>query len=376
MSRGLLPRNSTSHVRRTPVRRNPPRLRGIQIGAVIFMAACLGGFLAVSYAPSFAAKTLEIHGATFTSPEIIRSILGMDGSPNTFRIETDRAAEKMVRLPAIQSASVVAKLPSTVVVTIVERVPRLVWAIGENRYVVDQDGLLFGLVDSAGNPIPSSAGPLPTPGGPSPTPASPTPRVTRTPTASVESPSPSPMPKKTPTKAPGKATPTKPGAKPSATPAAASGSPGPTYDPSLIPSLAPAPTADPGATSGPSALGLPVVFDRRESDAGLTLGGVIDPTNLDAGYRLANLTPTEVGTKAASLAVVIDDVHGFTVSSGPDGWVAEFGFYAPTVRQTTVIPTLVRDLRSTLAYYGEAKVAWVFLVSDVSSNHIDTVILR
>jgi len=347
--------------------------------AAIFMAACLAGIVAVSVAPSFAARTLEIHGATFTSEQIIRSILGMDGSPNAFRIDTAVAEEQLVRLPAVETATVSVRLPSTVIVTISERVPKLVWAIGDQRYVVDEDGAIFGLVDSAGNPIPSSVGPLGSP-TPAASGASPTPTASGTPRGSASAtPSPSPMPTKSPTKAPAKATPTKPGTKASATAstsAGPSGSPGPTYNPSLVPSLAAPPTADPAASSGPHALGLPVVFDRRASDAGLTLGGIVDPVNLDAGYRLANLTPTDVGSKVPQLAVVLDDLHGFTLSSIPAGWVAEFGFYAPTVRQVTVIPDQVRTLRSLLLQYGEAHVAWVWLVGDVSGNHVNTYLPR
>jgi hypothetical protein len=74
--------------------------------------------------------------------------------------------------------------------------------------------------------------------------------------------------------------------------------------------------------------------------------------------------------------VVLDDDHGFTVSSVPTGWVAEFGFYASTVRKVTVIPEQVRDLRSLLLQYGEAHVAWVWLVADVSGNGVITVVPR
>jgi hypothetical protein len=351
------------------------------------MVACLGGIFAVIVAPSFSARTLEIHGTTFTSQSIIRSILGMDGAPNVFRIDTDRAAEQLVRLPAVQSASVQVRLPSTIVVNIVEREPKLVWTIGGSRYVVDQDGLLFGLVDSAGNPIASSVGPLATPMVGASSSASGTMNNASPSGAPIASPSPTPSPtpkptatpRKSPTKPPAKATPTKAGAKGTTAPSAiasASESQGATYDASLMPSLAPAPTADPAATSGPAALGLPVVFDRRASDAGLGFGGMVDEINLDAGYRLARLTPTDVGSSAAALAVVLDDEHGFTVSSVPEGWVAEFGFYTPTVRQVTVIPLQVQTLKSLLAAYGEAHVAWVWLVGDVSGSHVNTYLPR
>ena len=146
---------------------------------------------------------------------------------------------------------------------------------------------------------------------------------------------------------------------------------------SLIPSLAPAPTPDPAAIARPGAVSLPVVFDRSSADAGLGLGGVVDPVDLDAGYRLAGLTPADVGSSSRALAVVLDDVHGFTLSSVPPGWVAEFGFYTPAVptppiRPDTIIPDQVRTLRSLFAYYGEAHVAWVRLVGDVSQNHVNT----
>jgi len=44
------------------------------------------------------------------------------------------------------------------------------------------------------------------------------------------------------------------------------------------------------------------------------------------------------------------------------------------VRQTSVIPYQVRDLRSAIAHLGESHIAWVRLVSDVSENHSFTVI--
>ncbi len=336
------------------------------------MAVCLVGTVAVSVAPSFAARTLEIHGATFTSGSIIRSILGLNGSPNVFRLETDGAAAELVRLPAVRSASIQVRLPSTVVVQIVEREPKLVWVVGGTRYVVDQDGLIFGLVDSAGNPIPSDAGPLATPAPGTPGPAASGSGSPVAPTATpTPQPTPTPTSEPTPTPSPGKAT-TKPGTKSSGP----SPSPTATYDPSLIPSLAPAPTPAPGSSSGPGALGLPVVFDRRASDAGLDLGSYVDPINLDAGYRLAGLTPADVGSTTGALAVVVDDARGFTVSSVPPGWVAEFGFYAPTVRKVTVIPEQVRDLRSMFVNYGESHVAWVRLVADVSEGRVNTYLSR
>ncbi len=386
VSRGLPNRRSGSQVRRTPAKREPRRLRSVQIVAAFLMAVCLFGIAGLISASPFSGRVLEIHGARFTSESIIRKIVGMDGAPNLFRLATDRAAAELVRLPAVKSASVQVRLPSTVIVDIVEREPKLVWVIGEAHFVVDQEGLLFGQVDSAGNPIVSSAGPLPT--------TSPDSGATTTPGAAASiatsgdsgrpsatltpKPTPTPKPSTTPTRNP-KATPTKPGVKvsppPSARPSPA-GPPTPTPNPSIVPSLAAAPTAGSDAASGPHALALAIVYDRRAADAGLRLGGVIDAVNLDAGYRLASLTPADVGSTASGLAVVLDDDHGLTLSSVPTGWVAQFGFYAPNVRKVAVIPEQVRVLGSMLAQFGEAKVFWVFLVSDISSDHLSTYLPR
>jgi hypothetical protein len=118
------------------------------------------------------------------------------------------------------------------------------------------------------------------------------------------------------------------------------------------------------------------VFDRRADAAGLTLGSYVDPITLDAGFRLAGIKPSDLHSSAAGLSVVVDDEHGFTMSSGEGGWVAEFGFYTETIRKDTVIPMQVRDLRSALDHFGESKVAWVYLMSDVSESHINTVIVK
>jgi hypothetical protein len=374
MSRNPPPRRYQGHVRHTPARRDGPPLQTVQVLAACFMAICLAGVVALSVAPGFAARTLEIHGAKFTSQSIIVSIVGFEVGPNLFGLRTDRAAEQLAALPAVESASVRVKLPSTIVVTLTEREPRLIWAIGSERYAVDSDGLLFGLVDAAGNPIPSSAGPLTSAEpGVSPSEAGsggPSGSLGSTSAAATAKPAATPVrtaaPKGTPAKT------VKASAVPSARPAASLTA----AEASLLPSLAPLPTSDSGAAAGPQALGLPVVFDRRAADAKLTLGDIIDQVNLDAGYRLANLIPADVGTSSTTLIASVDDTHGFTISSVPAGWVAEFGFYAPTVRNVSVIPEQVRDLRSLLLAYGDAHVAWVWLVADVSSSHVNTYLPR
>jgi hypothetical protein len=409
-------RRSGLQVRRQPIRRATPRLRASQIYALVLMFLCVLTIISLGGSPLFDARHLEVYGARFTGQQTVSEIVGMDGSPNLFRLRTDRVAQALAELPAVESVRVEVRLPDTVVVTVVERQPKLIWVIGDRRYVVDDTGLLFGQVDSVGNPIypPPGSAPAagssapaasaPAPGSSAPASSAPgssapgssagqstsasspddsasagaadasgpnqllawvavakaTPKPTPKPTAKV---TPKPTPKPT-----AKVTP-KPTPKPTAVP-----SPTATLVPA--PSLLPVPTADPSATAGPQVVNLPAVYDRRAADADLTLGDVIDPIALDAAYRLASLTPTDVGSEAPSLDVVLDDQFGFTLSSGPNGWVADFGFYTETLRKDTVIPTQVRDLRSLLLNYGENHVAWVWLVADIADNHVDTYLAK
>jgi hypothetical protein len=407
MRRDLPFHRSGMQVRRPPIRRATPRLRSTQIFALVFMFLCLLTVISLGGSQSFGAKHLEVHGARFTGEQTVSRIVGMSGSPNLFRLRTDRIAATLAELPAVESVRIDLQLPDTVVVTVIERQPRLIWVIGQRRYVVDDTGLLFGEVDAAGNPIetqpvtptPSrsaapapgesgsgapasgdSAGPDATDAGSSdagPTipldgrvaPAATSGTAAMAAKAAKATPKPTPKPTAKPKVTP-KATPK---ASPTATPTAAAS---PTSGFASAPSLLPVPTADPAAAPGARAVNLPLVYDRRTLDSGLTIGAVIDPIALDAGYRLAGLTPAQVGSNAPRLDVVLDDQFGFTLSSGAVGWVAQFGFYTETLRKDTVIPMQVRDLRELLLNYGEKHVAWVWLVADISDSRLNTYLTR
>ena len=394
-------RRSGLQVRRQPIRRASPRLRGAQMYSLVLMFMCLMTAISLSGSPAFEARHLLVNGARFTGEPVVRAIVGIDGSPNLFRLRTDRIASALVDLPAVQSVRVEVKLPDTITVTVVERQPRLVWVVGDQRFVVDDTGLLFGKVDEAGDPIDLPAGYTPPlPGGdrsPATSGQSGKPSATGSPAAATGSASdaatdtstaatdgsttgrtgrragqpvlaaPRPTPKPTPKKT---AKPT-PAPTPVPTP-----QPSPTTSLPAAPSLLPVPATDFAAAAGSALASLPAVYDRRTSDAGLSLGDVIDPIALDAGYRLAGLKPADVGSTAPGLYVVLDDFYGFTLNPGAGGWVAEFGFYTETLRKDTVIPEQVRDLRSMLLHYGEDHVAWAWLVADIAHNGLNSYLPR
>lgn len=94
--------------------------------------------------------------------------------------------------------------------------------------------------------------------------------------------------------------------------------------------------------------GVAVVEDRRVGAAGVyAIGGRLDAVDLDVATRLGSLSPTDVGSTAQRLRVLVTDADGFILST-PGGWTAVFGFYSRATRATDMIPGQVRLLRSLL----------------------------
>jgi hypothetical protein len=123
------------------------------------------------------------------------------------------------------------------------------------------------------------------------------------------------------------------------------------------------------AHDGPAAATkLPVVTDRRAGSASLAVGGHLDPVDLDAATRLASLHPSDVGSAAAGLNVVVTDDTGFVLASTPAAWSAVFGFYTPSLRTTDLIPGQVRLLRSLLDG-REATIDRVILASTTDGTY-------
>jgi len=127
--------------------------------------------------------------------------------------------------------------------------------------------------------------------------------------------------------------------------------------------------ADVGTTPPPAIAALPVVTDDRQSAATLGIRSSLDPVDLDAATRLGSLTPGQIGSAASQLTVRVSDERGFTVSSGPKGWLAVFGFYGGSQRTPALIPGQVQLLAGLIAG-REAEVATVILADDRDGTYI------
>lgn len=147
---GRVPVRGGSHLRRSQsVRRASARISLTRIAAVAVLFAASVAVNQLAGASAFAVHRVDIQGAQLTDRGEVADALLETAGPNIFRYDTATAAARLVRFPAIRTAVVRAVLPDRVVATIEEREPVLVWRVGDERFLVDGDGLLFARVDPA-----------------------------------------------------------------------------------------------------------------------------------------------------------------------------------------------------------------------------------
>lgn len=263
-------RPPTPSRRTRPVRRASAGLSVVRAGAALAMLASAGAIYGVGASSAFEYARLRVDGAVYTDLAAAEGAVAPARGENLFRLSTDPLRIALEALPTVALASVSVQLPGTLIVTLHERVPVLVWKVGARQYLADSSGLLFGRIGD---------------------------------------------------------------------------------DP-------PAQAAD-----------LPVIDDRRAASAGLSIGTRLGPQDVDAATRLASLVPGDVGSAARRLAVWVTDENGFVVRADPQGWIAIFGFYTPSLRTPELIPGQVRLLRS-LLIGREPLIQRVILASETDGTYV------
>lgn len=256
--------------RSRPVRRASAGLSVARAGAALAMLAAAGAIYGVGASSAFDYASLQVNGAVFTDPAAAEDTVRAARGENLFRLSTEPLKAALEALPTVETAAVGVQLPGTLVVTLHERIPVLIWKVGARRYLADGSGDLFGRL----------------------------------------------------------------GDRP------------------------PAQAAD-----------LPVIDDRRAASAGLSIGTRLDPQDVDAATRLASLMPGDVGSAARGLQVRVTDENGFIVRADPQGWIAVFGFYTPSLRTPDLIPGQVRLLRS-LLIGREPLIDRVVLASETDGTYV------
>ncbi len=121
------------------------------------LAIILGvGLYQVWNATAFRVSEAEISGLQHLTTKEVNTILGLKDTP-VFSLDADQLKNELLQaFPEFSSASVHIGLPSTVAITVTERVPVIAWMVNGSATLVDQEGMAFparGDISALGLPV-------------------------------------------------------------------------------------------------------------------------------------------------------------------------------------------------------------------------------
>ena len=143
---------------RLPAPTGLPRFTPGRAGALLGILASLGGIYGLAVTSAFTYATADIPELTWTTRADVAAAIGIPEGTNLFRLTVDPLEARIRALPGVASATVVVSLPDTLVVEVREREAILAWGVGDVRYLVDREGVIFataepGAVATAGLPV-------------------------------------------------------------------------------------------------------------------------------------------------------------------------------------------------------------------------------
>lgn len=96
----------------------------------------------------FSLDQIVLSGHRFTSDTAIFEAIGRETSP--FSFDATEARRRIEQLPWIEHASVVRRLPGTILVEVRERQPFAIWRRGERQFLIDASGRVLAATDGHG----------------------------------------------------------------------------------------------------------------------------------------------------------------------------------------------------------------------------------
>ncbi|MQY25555.1 cell division protein FtsQ/DivIB [Nocardia aurantia] len=97
------------------------------------------------FSPALAVRTLRIEGLSALSEQQVRAALAVPSGRSMLRIDTDAMAARVAALPRVRTARVQRVFPSTVRVTVDERMPALYFDGPDGSHLIDSDSVEFAI---------------------------------------------------------------------------------------------------------------------------------------------------------------------------------------------------------------------------------------
>ncbi len=139
--------------RRIDVRRAAGRRRLIVVvTAVVVVLAALGALVLVA-SPLFKVDTVEISGATYTTPADLAPIIDEAKKGAILLLDTDGIEARLEQLPWVRAARVEADFPSTLKIELDERVPIASYQGADRSWrVIDREGRVLAVIPDGARP--------------------------------------------------------------------------------------------------------------------------------------------------------------------------------------------------------------------------------
>nr|WP_026343127.1 FtsQ-type POTRA domain-containing protein [Nocardia sp. BMG111209] len=100
------------------------------------------------FSPALAVRTIRIEGLSALSEQQIHAALAVPKGRSMLRIDTDAMAARVAALPRVRSARVQRVFPSTVRVTVAERMPALYFDGPDGSHLIDSDSVEFAIEEA------------------------------------------------------------------------------------------------------------------------------------------------------------------------------------------------------------------------------------
>jgi len=129
--------------RSTRIRRASAGLTPIRAGALLAMLASAAAIYGAASSPAFGLVHLELDGVRYSDESAVLTRLAVPAGANLFTLATDPLEARLRELPTVAAARVTVRLPDSLSVSLTERVPVMIWQVGERRLLAGGDGVLF-----------------------------------------------------------------------------------------------------------------------------------------------------------------------------------------------------------------------------------------
>ncbi|MES2208660.1 MAG: FtsQ-type POTRA domain-containing protein [Chloroflexota bacterium] len=157
--RGDAARPGTRGLRRWPRLLRRWRLTPSRAAAILGLLASIGSLYGLATTPAFTLARTELPALRWTATDaLIGAVATADGT-NLFRIQTGPIEDRLRRLPGVAKARATVSLPDTLIVEIQEREAIMAWAVGDTRFLVDREGVIFAALgaDTVTSDVPTIA---------------------------------------------------------------------------------------------------------------------------------------------------------------------------------------------------------------------------